>query len=78
LDKRIGDLQNQRQLRSVELEERAAYRKLLYEKGKAQLEPIVLRALDDLDFGTSPSEVIAEIHEIDGRTTIIKAQAPES
>jgi len=44
--------------------------KLLYEKGKAQLEPIVLRALDDLDFGTSPGEVIeGTIHEIDGRTS---------
>jgi hypothetical protein len=70
LDKRIGDLQSERQLRSLELEERTAYRKLLYEKGKAQLEPIVLRALDDLDFCTSPGEVIAgTIHEIDGRTT---------
>jgi hypothetical protein len=69
LDKRIGDLQSERQLRTVELDGRTAYRKLLYEKGRSQLEPIVLRALDDLDFGTTPSEVIAEIHEIDGRTT---------
>ena len=68
LDKRIGELQTERQLRNVELEGRAAYRKLLYEKGKAQLEPIVLRALDQLDFGTSPGEIIAGIHEIDGRT----------
>jgi hypothetical protein len=69
LDKRIAELQSQRQLRSVELEETTAYRKLLYEKGKAQLEPTVLRALDHLDFGTSPNEVIGKIHEIDGRTT---------
>jgi hypothetical protein len=70
LDRRIGDLQNERQLRNVELEGTTAYRKLLYEKGKAQLEPIVLRALDHLDFGTSPGEVIAgTIHEIDGRTS---------
>ena len=70
LDRRIGDLQNERQLRSVELEGTTAYRKLLYEKGKAQLEPIVLRALDNLEFGTTPGEVIAKtIHEIDGRTT---------
>jgi hypothetical protein len=70
LDKRLAELQQERQLRVTELEERTSYRKLLYEKGKAQLEPIVLRALDDLDFGTSPSEVIAgTIHEIDGRTT---------
>ena len=69
LDKRIGDLQNQRKLRAVDLEGRTAYRKLLYEKGKPQLEPIVLRALDDLDFGTTPGEVVAGIHEIDGRTS---------
>jgi len=70
LDKRLSDLQKERQFRSMELEGRTSYRKLLYEKGKAQLEPIVLRALEDLDFGTSPGEVIAgTIHEIDGRTT---------
>jgi hypothetical protein len=70
LDKRIAGLQKERQCRVTELEERTSYRKLLYEKGKAQLEPIVLRALGDLDFGTSPGEVIAgTIHEIDGRTT---------
>jgi hypothetical protein len=64
-------LQAERQLRNAALEEKAAYRKLLYEKGKAQLEPIVLRAFDDLDFGTSPGGVIpGTIHEIDGRTTV--------
>ncbi len=69
VDKRLKELQEERQLRITELEERTSYRKLLYEKGKAQLEPIVLRALDDLDFGASPGEVIAgTIHEIDGRT----------
>lgn len=69
LDKRIGALQNERQLQTVELERKTAYRKLLYEKGKPQLEPIVLRALDDLDFGATPGEVVAGIHEIDGRTS---------
>jgi hypothetical protein len=70
LDKRILGLQNERQSQVVGMEERIAYRKLLYEKGKAQLEPIVLRALEDLDFGTSPGEVIpGTIHEIDGRTS---------
>ena len=40
------------------------------ENGKTQLEPIVRRALDDLEFGTSPGEVIpGTIHEIDGRTS---------
>jgi len=70
LDQEILNLQKMRQLRETELDEKVAYRKLLYEKGKAQLEPIVLRALDDLDFGTSPGEIIAgTIHEIDGRTS---------
>lgn len=68
-DKKISDLQNTRRLLAQQLEERAAYRKLLYEKGKIQLEPIVLRALDDLEFGTSPSETIQGTNfEIDGRT----------
>jgi hypothetical protein len=70
LDKRLAGLQQERQCRVTELAERTSYRKLLYEKGKSQLEPIVLRALGDLDFGTSPGEIIAgTIHEIDGRTT---------
>jgi len=69
LDRKISGLQSERQLRTVDMELRVAYRKLLYEKGKAQLEPIVLRGLDDLDFGTTPSEIVAEIHEIDGRTS---------
>lgn len=70
VDKRIAELQEQRQSHLVLLEERSAYRKLLYEKGKSQLEPIVLRALDDLDFDTSPGGVIpGTIHEIDGRTS---------
>jgi hypothetical protein len=70
LDTQIAELQNTKQLREQELEERSAYRKLLYEKGKTQLEPIVLRALDDLEFGTTPSEIIKRTnYQIDGRTT---------
>lgn len=70
LNTQIAELQSARQLRERELEERSAYRKLLYEKGKTQLEPIALRALDDLEFGTSPSEIIKGTnHEIDGRTS---------
>ncbi len=53
LNKQISDLQDTRNLLQQQLEDRAAYRKLLYEKGKIQLEPIVLRALDDLELGTS-------------------------
>jgi len=45
------------------------YQKLLYEKGKAQLEPIVRRSLDLLGFATTPGEVISGTnYEIDGRT----------
>jgi hypothetical protein len=70
LAKEIADLQNAKQSQERELDDRFAYRKLLYEKGKTQLEPIVLRALDDLEFGTSPSEIIKGTnYEIDGRTT---------
>jgi hypothetical protein len=40
LNTQIAELQNTKQLREQALEERSAYRKLLYEKGKTQLEPI--------------------------------------
>jgi hypothetical protein len=46
LDKQIAELQKTHDARRLELNERSAYRKLLYEKGKTQLEPIVLRALN--------------------------------
>ena len=69
VEKKIAMLEGEKQQYQQKFEERAAYRKLLYEKGKSQLEPIVLRALDDLEFNTSPSELIpGTIHEIDGRT----------
>jgi hypothetical protein len=46
------------------------YKKLLFEKGKAHLEPAVRKALDDLGFATTPSEDIpGTSYEIDGRTT---------
>lgn len=69
LDKQIAELQKAHEARRLELDERSAYRKLLYEKGKTQLEPIVLRALDDLGFATSPGETLKGNHEIDGRTS---------
>ncbi len=34
------------------------YQMLLYEKGKTQLEPIVVRALNDLGFGAIAGEII--------------------
>ncbi len=47
-----------------------AYKKLTFEKGKTQLEPVVRRALDVLGFATKPSEIISGTnYEIDGRTT---------
>jgi hypothetical protein len=70
LDKKISELRHARELARQKVEDQSSYRKLLYEKGKTQLEPIVLRALDDLDFGASPSEIIQDTnHEIDGRTS---------
>jgi len=69
LNKQISELQVARSEAEQELQARSAYLKLLYEKGKAQLEPIVLRALDDLGFGTTPGEIIQGTnYEIDGRT----------
>jgi hypothetical protein len=69
LDKQISDLHGARKSLEQGLEERVAYRKLLYEKGKTQLEPVVRRALDDLGFGSTASEIISGTnYEIDGRT----------
>jgi hypothetical protein len=48
-----------------------AYKKLLYEKGKTQLEPIVRKALNQIGFQTTLGEIIASSgFEIDGRTTV--------
>ena len=67
-------------LREVELAKREAvrerddllaYKKLLYEKGKTQLEPIVRKALDMIGFSSMPGETISGTgFEIDGRTTV--------
>jgi hypothetical protein len=47
------------------------YKKLLFERGKTHLEPIVRKALDDLGFRTTPSEMIKNsLFEIDGRTNV--------
>jgi hypothetical protein len=70
IDKEISNLQNGRQDAQQRLEKRSAYLKLLYEKGRTQLEPIVQVALNDLGFGAGPGEVIKGTnYEIDGRTT---------
>jgi hypothetical protein len=48
-----------------------AYKKLLYEKGKNQLEPIVRRALNEVGFKCTSGETIPGTgFEIDGRTTV--------
>jgi hypothetical protein len=59
-----------RDARLATANELAAHRKLLYEKGKYQLEPAVRRALDLLGFATTGSEDIGKGFEIDGRTTV--------
>ena len=70
LDTQISDLQVARVEAEEHFQELAALRKLLYEKGKTQLEPIARRALDSLGFETKPSEIIIGTDfEIDGRTT---------
>jgi hypothetical protein len=47
-----------------------AYKKLLYEKGKTQLEPTVRRAVDLIGFKSTSSEIVPPNFEIDGRTTV--------
>jgi hypothetical protein len=69
LEAQISDLQAAGEQQRQQMEVLSAYRKLLYEKGKALLEPIARRALDDLGFGATPGEVIKGTnYEIDGRT----------
>lgn len=70
IEDHMTEQQNQLSEAERELDELLAYKQLLYEKGKTQLEPIVRRALDQLQFGTKPSETIKGTgFEIDGRTT---------
>jgi len=68
-----AELANAERLRTEAMaarDELLAYKKLLYEKGKMQLEPIVRKTLDQLGFATTPSETIRGTgFEIDGRTT---------
>jgi len=52
-----------------------AYKKLLYEKGKTQLEPIVRRALNEVGFKCTTGETLPGTgFEIDGRTTVGSSQ----
>lgn len=69
IEARISDLKAAREQQLQQLEALSEYRKLLYEKGKTQLEPIVRRAMDDLEFGVTSGELIKGTnYEIDGRT----------
>jgi hypothetical protein len=71
IQKQLDEIEGIRKGAARERDELLAFRKLLYEKGKTQLEPIARKALDRLGFGTTPSETIRETgFEIDGRTTV--------
>jgi hypothetical protein len=71
LDDKISDLKSDGIQRRADLDDLLAYKKLLFEKGKTQLEPIALKALNTIGFCTSPAENIPGTNfEIDGRTTI--------
>ncbi len=71
IDELLQETERLKREATRELDDLLAYKKLLYEKGTTQLEPIVRRALDRLGFGTKPSETITGTgFEIDGRTTV--------
>lgn len=70
IDNEISKLQAAKQEEQQGLNARSEYKKLLYEKGKTQLEPAARRALDDLELGATPGELITGTnYEIDGRTS---------
>lgn len=69
LEDAIRSFEAERQQQLTHLDARLAYKKLLFEKGKHQLEPIVIRALNELGFQASSAEIIPGTKfEIDGRT----------
>ena len=71
IEEKITNLEVDRTKQLTDLSALLAYKKLLFEKGKTQLEPIVLKALNVLDFQTSPGEIIQGTNfEIDGRTKV--------
>jgi hypothetical protein len=66
----INEIERLRKEATAARNDLLAYKKLLYEKGKVQLEPMVRKTLDQLGFGTTSSETIPGTgFEIDGRTT---------
>ena len=69
LQKQLSALQKAKEKKKQTLEELSAYKKLLYEKGKTQLEPVVRRALNHLEFAATPGELIEGTnYEVDGKT----------
>ena len=71
LELKIKGLRDDRERKLAALDALVGYKKLLFEKGKSQLEPIVLKALNELGFQTSPAEKITGTNfEIDGRTKV--------
>lgn len=71
VDQKISQFQLDRDLEIQKREMLRSYKKLLFEKGKYQLEPIVRRALDDLGFNVLPGGNIPGTQfEIDGRTEV--------
>jgi hypothetical protein len=71
LELKVERLQEEVREKRMALSALLGFKKLLYEKGKTQLEPIVLKALDTIGFQTSPGELIAGTNfEIDGRTRV--------
>jgi hypothetical protein len=70
IDADIKDLQDSREKVEAELRKLQQLKKLLYEKGKHQLEPVVREALDVFGFKTSGGgDIPGTNFEIDGRTT---------
>jgi hypothetical protein len=71
LGSEIKALEKKREEKLADMNSLIGYKKLLFEKGKTQLEPIVIKVLNDLGFQASPGEIVAGTDfEIDGRTKI--------
>lgn len=71
IDETLRNVEGAKREANRERDDLLAYKKLLYEKGKTQLEPIVRRALNQIGFKSTPGETIPDTgFEIDGRTTV--------
>jgi hypothetical protein len=70
-DRLVKEAQGRKEQAIEGRESLLAYKELLYEKGKARLEPIVIKALNHLGFDFSGAEIIQGTNfEIDGRTKL--------